>query len=348
MDGLSEQDKIEEPGRTMADSPRKRSGRRPFVILGLVLLSLMVGGFIYWLQARNFETTSDAEIDGAIHRIAPRIAGQVAAVLIHDNQHVTKGQILVRLDPGIEKVALARAEAEQAQARAELGNREADVAQAKANVEVARANLYKAQRDAARYDKVNPQAVTSSNRDAATAELHAATARLDVARRQVSGAQASVVAAQAALKAAGVAVANAKLQLSYTEIRSPVSGYVAQRTVRSGNVVAPGTALMAVVGDRVWVTANFKETQLAEIHPGQKVTVYVDAVPGVGFHARVASIQHGTGSVFSLLPAENATGNYVKVVQRVPVRIEFDDKRTHDYLLAPGMSVEPYVRIRGK
>ncbi|HQU10064.1 MAG TPA: HlyD family efflux transporter periplasmic adaptor subunit, partial [Acidiphilium sp.] len=116
----------------------------------------------------------------------------------------------------------------------------------------------------------------------------------------------------------------------------------------AGNVVAPGAGLMAIVGDRLWVTANFKETALGRIHPGQTVRVYVDAVPGIAFQGKVASIQHGTGSVFSLLPAENATGNYVKVVQRVPVRINFDDKRIRNHLLAPGMSVEPYIRIRGQ
>ncbi|HEX7391088.1 MAG TPA: HlyD family secretion protein, partial [Acidiphilium sp.] len=285
-----------------------------------------------------------AEIDGAIHRIAPRISGQVEAVLVHDNQHVTKGQVLVQLDSGTETVALDRARAQSAQAEAEIGTRTADVAGAEANVAVARANLFKAQRDAARYREVNPQAVTRAALDSANAELRVAEARLEAASEQVTGAKAGLVAAKAALKAAGVAVENAKLQLSYTEIRAPASGYIAERTVRTGNVVAAGTGLMALVDDRIWVTANYKETQLGRIHPGQSVKVYIDAIPGIAFNARVASIQHGTGSVFSLLPAQNATGNYVKIVQRVPVRIEFDDKRIGHYLIAPGMSAEPYIR----
>lgn len=348
MDDFSKPDERSVTDSQPSRPPARGKPRRPFVILLLVLIALGAGGFAYWMRARNFATTDDAQIDGAIHRIAPRIAGQVTAVLVHDNQHVTKGQILVRLDDGTQQVALARAEAEQAQARAQLGSRHADVGQAQANVEVAEANLYKARRDEARYEKVNPQAVTSANRDAATSGLKAALARVDLARRQVQSSRAGVVAAQAALKAAKVAVENARLDLGYTAIRAPVTGYVAQKTVRTGNVVAAGTALMAVVSDHVWVTANYKETALGRIHPGQKVKVYVDAVPGVAFNARVASIQHGTGSVFSLLPAENATGNYVKVVQRVPVRIDFDDSRIKNYLLAPGMSVEPYIRARGK
>lgn len=330
------------------ETPRPRRSRRPFIILALVLLVLVIGGVVYWLHARNFATTTDAEVDGAIHQIAPRIAGQVASVPVRQNQHVKKGQLLVRLDPRTERVALDRAIARRAQAEADLGSKRAAVAQAEANVTVARANLFKAQRNAARYNKVNPQAITRTNLDAATAQLRAETARVDAARQQVTGAKAGVVAARAALKAASVAVDNAKLQLGYTEIRAPVSGYIARRTVRTGNVLAAGTAMMALVGDRIWVTANYKETELSRIHPGQRVRVYVDAVPGIGFRARVGSIQRGTGSVFSLLPAENATGNYVKIVQRVPVRIYFDDSRLSHYLIAPGMSVEPYIRIRTK
>ncbi|MHB1304984.1 MAG: HlyD family secretion protein [Acidiphilium sp.] len=330
------------------ETPRPRRSRRPFIILALVLLVLVIGGVIYWLHARNFATTTDAEVDGAIHQIAPRIAGQVASVLVRQNQHVKKGQLLVRLDPRTERVALDRSIAQRAQAEADLGNKQAAVAQAEANVMVARANLFKAQRNAARYDKVNPQAITRTNLDAATAQLRAETARVDAARQQVTGAKAGVVAARAALKAESVAVDNAKLQLGYTEIHAPVSGYIARRTVRTGNVLAAGTAMMALVGDRLWVTANYKETELGRIRPGQHVRVYVDAVPGIGFRARVGSIQRGTGSVFSLLPAENATGNYVKIVQRVPVRIYFDDSRLSHYLIAPGMSAEPYIRIRTK
>lgn len=341
-----ETEKPDAPDETV-NPPRGRS-RRPFVVLALVLLVLVVAGVAYWLHARKFATTTDAEIDGAIHRIAPRVAGQVAAVLVRQNQHVAKGQILVRLDSGTERVALARARARRAQAMADIGTRGADVAQAQANVAVARANLFKARRDAARYARVNPQAVTRAALDAATAGLRAAEARLAAAQQQVTGARAGLVAAKAALKAADVGVENARLQLSYTAIRAPASGYIAERTVRTGNVVAAGAGLMALVGDRLWVTANYKETELGRIHPGQHVRVYIDAVPGVAFHARVASIQRGTGSVFSLLPAENATGNYVKIVQRVPVRISFDDKRIGKYLLAPGMSAEPYIRIASK
>ncbi|HQT88289.1 MAG TPA: HlyD family secretion protein [Acidiphilium sp.] len=323
-------------------------GVRKFIILGIVLLGLALAGLIYWLHARHFAVSSDAEIDGPIHPIAPRIAGSVLAVLVHQNEHVIRGQILVRLDPASEQTALARAQAQAREAQAQIALRRARLLGAQAQVEVANADLVKAKQDFARYAAINPQAVTRANRDNATAAERAAMARLDAAKAQVTSAQASLQAAKATAQAAKVAVTTARLQLGYTMIRAPAAGYIADRTVRRGNIVAPGAGLMALVGDRIWVTANFKETQLGRIRPGQQARITIDAVPGLSFHARVASIQHGTGSVFSLLPAENATGNYVKIVQRVPVRLVFNDQRIKKYLITPGMSVEASIRISGK
>ncbi|GAA5264338.1 membrane fusion protein, multidrug efflux system [Acidiphilium sp. MT5] len=325
-----------------------QGGARKFIILAIILLGLALAGLIYWLHARHFATSTDAEIDGPIHAIAPRIAGSVQAVLVHQNEHVLRGQVLVRLDPASEQTALAQAQAQAREAAAQIALRRADLLGAQAQVEVASADLIKAKQDFARYASVNPQAVTRADRDNATAAERAATARLDAAKAQVTSAQAALQAAQASAQAALVAVQNARLQLGYTVIRAPAAGYIANRTVRRGNIVAPGAGLMALVGDRIWVTANFKETQLGRIHPGQHARITIDAVPGPSFRARVASIQHGTGSVFSLLPAENATGNYVKIVQRVPVRLTFDDPRMKKYLIAPGMSVEVSIRISGQ
>jgi membrane fusion protein (multidrug efflux system) len=259
---------------------------------------------------------------------------------------VSKGQVLVRLDSRTQQVALDRAQAQAAQAQADVASRQAGLTRAQADQAAADANLFKAQRDAARYRSINPQAITRAEIDDADAALRAATARDNAAAQKVVAARAAILAAQAGLKAARVAVESARLNLSYTEIRAPASGYIAERTVRTGNVVSAGAGLMALVADHVWVTANYKETELARIHPGQRARIYLDAAPGIAFRAKVASIQHGTGSAFSLLPAENATGNYVKVVQRVPVRLVFDDPRIRNYVLAPGMSAEPYIRIR--
>ena len=330
------------------DTPPARRSKRPFIVLALILGAIALSGFAYYLVNRNYATTDDAQIDGDIYTIAPQISGRVAAVLVNDNQHVSAGQVLVLIDPRDQEVALAKAQADAAQADAQLGVAQANAAQAVANVEVSEADLFQAQQNYRRYSSVNPHAITEQQLDEATANIRSSEAKLDAAKQQVQGQQASVVAAQASDLAAKVAVANARLQLSYTRIVAPTAGHVSQKTVEPGNVVASGTGLLALVGDDVWVTANYKETQLAGIRPGAPATVTVDAVPGITFHAHVDSVQYGTGAVFSLLPAQNATGNYVKVIQRVPVKIVFDDARVKDYVLAPGMSVLPSISIHPK
>ncbi len=327
------------------EPPAPRRSKRPFILLGLVLTAVAAGCLGWYLLNRNYATTDDAQIDGDIYTVAPKIAGQVTAVLVTDNQHVSAGQALVRLDPRDQQVALARAQAQAAEAQAQLETAEANAGEAAANTAVAAANLRQAQQDYQRYRAINPGAISQQQLDAATATIRANAARNDAAAQAQRGQQAAVDSARAELAAAEVAVRNAQLQLSYTTITAPAAGHVAQRTVRAGNVAAIGAALLAVVGDQVWVTANYKETQLSRIHPGATATITVDAVPGVTFKAHVDSVGYGTGSVFSLLPAENATGNYVKIVQRVPVKLVFDDDRIGRYLLAPGMSVDPSIDL---
>jgi membrane fusion protein (multidrug efflux system) len=312
------------------DAPAKRS-RRPFIILGLILSAIAMACLVYYLLNRGYQTTDDAEIDGDIYTIAPQISGRIQAVMVDDNQHVAAGQVLVTIDARDQLAAVAKAEAQAKVA-------EANALEAGANVAVAAAAYQQAQQDFARYTQVNPHAVSQLTLDASTAAIHSAQAKLAAATAEAN-------AMQAAAAAAAVDVRNAKLQLSYTSIAAPAAGHVAQKTVQPGNVVGAGTGLMALVGDTVWVTANYKETQLAGIHPGSRATVTIDAVPGVTFKAHVDSIQYGTGSVFSLLPAQNATGNYVKIVQRVPVKIVFDDDRISRYMVAPGMSVLPSIAI---
>lgn len=314
----------------MADE-KPRKSLRPFIILAVVL-SLIAAAFgLYGWHNSFFATTDDAEIDGNLYTIAAQISGRVAQVRVGDNQHVAAGQLLVQLDNRDQRVALLKAQAGQAQAAAEL-------AQDLAQVSEANATVAQAQSDYDRFISVNPRATTRQQVDAATAAIATAKAKL-------SAAQAAVQSGQANLAAAGAALADARLQLSYTQITAPAAGHVAMKTIQPGNVVAPGTAMMSLVSDEVWVTANYKETQLAGIRLGAVADISVDAVPGVIFKARVDSIQYGTGAVFSLLPAQNATGNYIKIIQRVPVKLVFTDDRVRNYLLAPGMSVEPSIRI---
>ncbi len=331
----------------MEAEPPRRS-HRPFIILALILITMALAGVVYYLLNRGYATTDDAEIDGSIYTIAPQISGRVTQVLANDNQHVRAGQLLVLLDPRDEQVALAKAQAGAAQAQAQLYVAQVDRDEAVADAEVSKATLVQAQQDYNRYRSVNPNAITQQQLDTATATIRSAKAKLDAAEEQINGMQASVVAAQASWEAAKVAVQNAQLQVSYTSITSPASGHISEKTVQPGNVVAAGTGLLALVGDDIWVTANYKETQLAGIQIGAPATVTLDAVPGVTFKAHVDSIQYGTGAVFSLLPAQNATGNYVKVIQRVPVKIVFDDPRISNYVLAPGMSALPSITIQSR
>jgi membrane fusion protein (multidrug efflux system) len=210
-------------------------------------------------------------------------------------------------------------------------------------VQVAQADLFQAQRDLARYRAINPRAVTRQLVDNADAAQRSATARLEANRQAVAGmkaqitaAAASVDASQAAVQTAQADLANAKLQLSYTRIVAPAPGRVTRRTVELGNYISPGQSLLALVQPGFWVTANFKETQLTNMRPGQKVKLYIDAFPNAELTGHVDSLQTGTGSVFSALPVENATGNYVKVVQRLPVKILFDGDAAGKLPLAPG------------
>lgn len=310
--------------------PAARSAR-PFITLFAVLALIGLAFFIYWWLNRGVETTDDAEIDGTICTVAPQIAGRVAQVEVADNQHVKAGDVLVKLDDRDEQVALLHAEAGVAQAQAQQAQAEAAAAQVAAS-------LTQAQQDYQRFTSVNPRATTRQQIDAATANIHGAQAKL-------AAAEADMQAASAALAVARAEQESAKLQLSYTVITAPIDGHVAMKSVQLGNVVAPGSALMALVGDDVWVTANYKETQLEGIKKGAEARVTVDAYPGVTFKAHVDSVQYGTGTVFSLLPAQNATGNYIKIVQRVPVKILFNDAEVQNYLLAPGMSAVPEITV---
>ena len=343
--------------------PMSRGKRILYWFIGLlVLATLITAGVLYWLHSRHFETTDDAFIDGNISQVSARISGRVTRIAFQDNQEVKAGQVLVELDPRDYQVKLdqaisqrAQAQAQAGQARAQLGLQQANLDQAQANVRVTEADLGQAQADLARYRAIDPKAITKQQLDNQSASVKSAAAKLDANRQAVSGARAQIEAQRAAVAAqdaavvqAEVAVQNAQLQLSYATITAPADGQVTRRTVELGNYVNPGQALLAVVQDNLWVTANFKETQLAGMREGQYVRVRVDACPDVGLDARINSFQGGSGQVFSSLPAENATGNFVKVVQRVPVRIYFDDpaKARNQCRMAPGMSVAPRVTVR--
>jgi len=336
--------------------------KRPLVVLVaiVVVVALLVVGTIFFIDSRRHETTDDAFIDGNTSQIAAQVAGRVTRLYVDDNQEVHRGDVLVDIDTADidAKVAQARAGVLTAQgqvttAQAQVEGQKANAAQAAAAARQAEADSVNAQQDLVRFKDVDPDAVSRQQQDQAVARARAAKAKLDAARATEGTAQAQVKAAQAnvAVAQAQVATAQADLQAAdiqrgYAHVVAPMDGRVARRAVDVGNVIASGQPILAIVSDNLWVTANYKETQLEKMHVNQAVSIEIDAVPGVKFAGHVQSFQRAAGSYFSALPAENATGNYVKVTQRVPVKIVFDHvEELQRHHVGPGMSVKPRVAL---
>jgi len=325
----------------------------------LLLASVAGGGYLYWDNASHYETTDDAFIAARQFTVAPKVAGYLTGVPVTDNQHVAAGQVIARIDDRDYQTALAQADAEVGAARANIANIEAEIAvqQAKvaqnaSQVQQQQAGLTFARQQASRYatlaqdgaGSVQDAQQYSSQQRQATAGLQSAQQALVASARQLPVLSAQRSSAKANLAQAIAQRDQANLNLSYTTVTAAQSGRVVQLSGAVGQYLQPGTAMATVVPDDVWVTANFKETQLDHMRPGDKVSLNIDAYPDHAVHGHVESVQPGSGTAFSLLPAENATGNYVKIVQRVPVKIVLD-KPPADVTLGPGMSVLPSVRV---
>ena len=390
----------------------------------VVVALILVAGF-FWLRSRGKESTDDAQVDGHITQIAPRVGGTVTKVHVTNNQAVKAGEVLVELDPRDYQVALERAKADLADAVANASaartgvpiarvetssgvntasggvqQAEAGVAGADREIQVAQSNLVSAQarlrekeatatraaRDVERLrGLVQKDEISQQQFDAAVAQADAARAASDGAKSEVTAAQGGIAVAEqraasargavaqaraglanartapqqlqviearansadARVRQAEAALQQAQLNVEYTAVKAPSGGVVSRKLVEPGQVVQAGQPLMALVDLLdVWVTANFKETQLVKMRAGQKAVIEVDALGGKEFSGHIDSISAATGAKFSLLPPENASGNYVKVVQRVPVRIFFEPGQDPEHLLRPGMSVMPTVLIR--
>ena len=339
--------------------------KRPifWIVSAILVTILIVGGILYWLHARRFVSTDDAFVDAHIVRIAAQTSGQLTRVPDFDNRHVQQGTLLAVIQPGEPAALLAEAQAGVAQADASIEQAQARVISALATVRQQAANAVapaaeavRAMHDYQRYaalQRLDPAAAAATQVEQARTQAESSNARAVAARRQVDTARADVIAARKEVKAAraqrGAAkarVAQAQVTNSYLRIVAPVPGQVVNRQVNVGSFVAPGQQLMAVVPDQMWITANFKESQLKRMRPGQHVDIRIDAFPHDVFPGHVDSIQRGAGQAFALLPAQNATGNYVKVVQRVPVRILFDGSAWRQHAIGPGMSVVPRVTVR--
>ncbi len=444
----------EEGGEDAEETPKKRS-KLPFIIIGAIVFIGAIGGLIYWLDARNYESTDDAFIDGDIIQVSPKVTAYVKKIYVDSNATVHKGDLLVELDTKDFEAKLEQAKATLLAAQAQKNQSQAEVSltrattnasqsQANSGVEVAQNNVEQtrqaaeakqsqirqaqdavktAQANLAQTKALGPQVkseldlaqkeydrelklfnsgdVSKQSLDLALNNLKTAQAQAVAAQKKVLSDQAKVGEAQAnvsvaqnnyqqalaqvevtksqvgqtigqlqdanaapqridvsqtqvgnadaAIAQAEAAVHQAELELSYAKIYAPEDGMITKKTIEEGQIVQAGTPLLAISqSDEIWVIANFKETQLELMRIGQPVDIEVDAYPSETFHGKIESFQAGTGSRFSLLPAENATGNYVKVVQRVPVKIVFDRQPEADdaHLLAPGMSVEPSVKVR--
>lgn len=286
-----------------AATGNSRNKKRAFMIVGIVVIVGLIVGFFYSQYRKTHISTDDAFIDGDIFTIAARVDGTVKAVHISDNEAVKKDDLLVELDPA---------------------DYRSKAAAARANLELQRANLVYAERERQRAEALFSKEVSSADRRDKAVSAHEM--------------------AQAQVKLAEEQLRQAELNLSYTTLTAPGEGYVTKKGVQVGNQVKTGQPLMAVVSlTGIHVIANFKETQMTNIRPGQAVRISVDSFPGRTFTGRVDSIMAGTGVSFSLFPPENATGNYVKVVQRIPVKIVFDKGADKDHVLRIGMSVEPTV-----
>jgi membrane fusion protein (multidrug efflux system) len=358
-------------GAKVAASAREeaRKKRRPTVfIIGTVVIALLViGGIYYWLTTRNIEETDDAYTDGRAITIAPRISGAVVSLDVNDNQFVKQGQPLIHIDPRQYQIDREQAEGALATAQAQYRGQQFGLEVAKKNfpaqLEAAKAQLEQAQATRARtkadYDrqKALPKAATSQQDvDAAEAALKQAEAQVALAEAQVTQnspvperigeTDAAVGQLKGQVEQAQARLDQADLNLSWTQVTAPQDGWVTKRNVETGTYVAPGQQIFSIVAPEVWITANFKESQLVNMRPGQHVDIRVDAYPQLRLEGHVDSIQLGSGSKFTAFPPENATGNFIKIVQRVPVKIVIDKGLDPKVPLPLGISAVPTVTVR--
>jgi membrane fusion protein (multidrug efflux system) len=337
----------------------KKPNRVIPIILGIVILIGIIFGIREYIYYSKHEDTDDAQIDGDISPVVARVGGYVDSIAFEENTHVNQGQLLVKLDDRDYKLRLEQASAAQKGAGAGVGVNQSQIpttvansASVRAQVESAKARLEQANKDYARYaNLVTDGSVTQQQFDQAKATRDVAQANYVAAQQQYRAAQEQLGTIRSQLKVSNTGVSQrqadvdfAKLQLSYTSIYSPASGIVSKKNVQKGQLVQAGQTLFSVVNDNsLYVTANFKETQLNNLRSGEKVDLEIDAYPDLKLQGEVYNFSPATGARFSLLPPDNATGNFVKVVQRVPVKIKIKANKDVMEKLRPGMSVNVSV-----
>jgi membrane fusion protein, multidrug efflux system len=365
-DDKDDGDAKDKDGDGDAKSGKKPSKKALFILGGLVLLIAIIA-FIWWFATRNQVTTDDAYTDGNAITIAPKVSGYVVALNINDNVYVHKGDVLLQIDPRDYKAQVDQAQAQLGLAQAQEHAADialqiarvqypANYAQAQAQVSSAQANLRQAQAAYNRQHGVDQRATSQQNIDTADAQQESARASViqsqaqaktaSLVPQQIRQAEATLEERHQQVRQAEAQLEQAQLNLSYCQVTAPSDGYVTMRNVNFGSFLQAGTSLFSLVTPDVWITANFKETQLDRMRIGDKVVVEVDAYSKLELHGHVDSIQLGSGSRFSAFPAENATGNFVKIVQRVPVKIVIDSGMDPHRPLPLGMSVDPKVYLK--
>jgi membrane fusion protein, multidrug efflux system len=348
----------------MEQNNTQKKGRKKMVfpiILGLVLVGALIFTVKEYVFLQSHAETDDAQVDGDISPVIARVSGYVQEIRFKDNQYVHAGDTLVVLDDRDYKIKLDQAQAAQtaaqknvAAAGAAIAESQSNIAVQKANIEQAQVRLWKATQDYGRYKNLyDDHAITKAQLDEATADRDAAQANLDAAKsqvpvidRRINTSREQTVATSAIIDSRKADVDYARLQLTYTVITAPASGIISKRNIQLGQLVQAGSPLFSIVHEDIYVTANFKETQLSDIKDGQKVDIRVDAFDKQVIPGTVESFSGATGAKFSLLPPDNATGNFVKVVQRVPVRIHIDADSSTLLRMRPGMSVDVTVHTK--
>lgn len=352
--------KPEEKTDMSSEDDRPSYQKKRVIVPAITAIIFFIIGIYFIIHSMHFQETDDAFVEGHIVSVAPRVAGPILKLLIDDNQPVKKGQLLLEIDPKDYEVALTQKEAKLAQAKASLNIAEKEITQSEAGLEqsaqdinAAKSKLDFAQNDYKRYSDMYKEGITSkqdydnskTGLTVAQSGHKSAVERQKASESMLQSAKSKREATQADIKRLEAEVEQAKLDLSYTKIYAPQDGLITNRAVEQGNFVQIAQPMLAIVPEKMWIVANFKETQLTNMKIGQPVEIKVDTYPGKKFKGRVDSIQRATGAKASLFPPENAVGSYVKIVQRVPVKIIFTEDISK-YNIVPGMSVVPEVKVK--
>lgn len=343
-----------------AKKKRPEYKKKRVIVPTITAIILVMVGIFMAIHSTFFQSTDDAFVEGRLISVAPRVSGPVIKLLVDDNQEVQAGQLLVEIDPNDYEVKLHQAEAKLAEAKARLNVTDKQIDEGASNVQQSfeditstKSKLDFAQKDHKRYSDMYKEGIVSkqdydnsvTHLTVAQSAHKSANEKSNALKSALESNKAKKESVQAEIKKYEAEVEQAKLDLSYTKIYAPQAGMVSARSVEMGNYVQVGQPLMEIVPKEVWVVANFKEIQLTHMKKGQPVSIKIDTYPGKRFKGRVDSIQRATGAKSSLFPPENAVGSYVKIVQRVPVKIIFEEEIS-DYNIVPGMSVVPKVKVK--